>query len=135
MLYLAGPRLFPILGLVLLVPFLGIYWQRVLLSVAVFALLAISWDFLSQSGMVSLGQSLFFGMGAYSAGVMNHNLGIPPFLTIPLAALIGRTISALLLIPVLRLRGIYFAMVTLILPLMLVRIVEATKIFGGGLTV
>jgi branched-chain amino acid transport system permease protein len=33
--------------------------------------------------------------------------------------------------PVLRLRGIYFSMVTLIIPLMLVRIIEATKIFGG----
>jgi len=32
---------------------------------------------------------------------------------------------------VLRLRGVYFSMVTLIIPLMLVRIVEATKVFGG----
>jgi branched-chain amino acid transport system permease protein len=42
----------------------------------------------------------------------------------------------LLLMPVLRLRGIYFSMVTLIFPLMLVRVIEATRIFGGteGLT-
>jgi branched-chain amino acid transport system permease protein len=32
---------------------------------------------------------------------------------------------------VIRLRGIYFAMVTLILPLMLMRLIEATKILGG----
>jgi branched-chain amino acid transport system permease protein len=37
----------------------------------------------------------------------------------------------LFLVPVLRLRGIYFSMVTLVLPLMLVRIIEATRIFGG----
>ena len=36
-----------------------------------------------------------------------------------------------MLLPVLRLRGIYFSMVTLIIPLMLVRVIEATKIFGG----
>jgi branched-chain amino acid transport system permease protein len=48
-----------------------------------------------------------------------------------LAALLGGLVSTLLLLPVLRLRGIYFSMVTLILPLMLVRVIEATKIFGG----
>lgn len=98
---------------------------------AVFALLAISWDILAQSSMVSLGQSLFFGMGAYSAGAMNHVWGLSPFLTIPMATLLGGLISTLLLLPVLRLRGIYFAMVTLIIPLMLARVIEATKIFGG----
>jgi len=81
--------------------------------------------------MVSLGQALFFGCGAYSAGAMNHYWGLSPLLTIPLAAVCGGTISTLLLLPVLRLRGIYFSMVTLILPLMLVRVIEATKIFGG----
>ncbi len=131
MLYLAFPRLLPIVGLIVLSFTLSIYWQKVLLSVSVFALLAISWDILAQSGMVSLGQALFFGMGAYLAGIINHTWGLSPFLTIPLATIFGGFFCTLLLLPVLRLRGIYFSMVTLILPLMLVRIVEATKIFGG----
>jgi len=131
MLYLSTPRLLPIVGCLVLPLVLGIYWQRVLLSVAVFALLAISWDILVQSSMVSLGQALFFGMGAYSAGVLNHYLGLSPFFTIPLATVIGGFMCTALLLPVLRLRGIYFAMVTLIIPLMLTRVIEATKIFGG----
>jgi branched-chain amino acid transport system permease protein len=131
MAYLAFPRLLPIVGCLLLPLLLSGYWQKVLLSVAVFALLAISWDILAQSGMVSLGQALFFGMGAYLAGVFNHYFGWVPFLTIPLATIVGGALCTLLLLPVLRLRGIYFAMVTLIIPLMLVRVIEATKIFGG----
>ena len=131
MLYLAAPRLVPIVGLLALSVLLSPYWQRVLLSVSVFALLAISWDILAQSGMVSLGQALFFGIGAYLAGTMNHYWGWPPYVTLPLATLFGGLISTLFLIPVLRLRGIYFSMVTLVLPLMLVRIIEATRIFGG----
>ncbi len=131
MLYLAFPRLLPIVGLILLSFVLSIYWQKVLLSVSVFALLAISWDILAQTGMISLGQALFFGMGAYLAGIMNHTWGLSPFITIPVATVSGGLFCTLLLLPVLRLRGIYFSMVTLILPLMLVRIVEATKIFGG----
>ncbi len=131
MLYLSAPRLVPIIGLLVLSVALSVYWQRVLLSVSVFALLAISWDILAQSGMVSLGQALFFGTGAYLAGIMNHYWGWPPVVTIPLATIFGGLLCTLLLTPVLRLRGIYFSMVTLVLPLMLVRIVEATRIFGG----
>lgn len=131
MLYLSAPRLLPIVAFLVLPLVLSIYWQKVLLFVAVFALLAISWDILAQSGMVSLGQALFFGMGAYSAGVLNHYWGISPFITIPVATIMGGVICTVLLLPVLRLRGIYFAMVTLIIPLMFVRIIEATKIFGG----
>jgi branched-chain amino acid transport system permease protein len=131
MLYLASPRLLPVIGCLVLPLVLGVYWQKVLLSVAVFALLAISWDILAQTGMVSLGQALFFGVGAYCAGLLNHYWGVSPFITIPVAAIAGGLICTLFLLPVLRLRGIYFSMVTLIIPLMMVRIIEATKIFGG----
>ena len=131
MLYLAAPRLLPIVGLLVLSFALSVYWQRVLLSVSVFALLAISWDILAQTGMISLGQALFFGTGAYLAGIMNHYWGWPPYITIPLATIFGGLLCTVFLIPVLRLRGIFFSMVTLVLPLMLVRIIEATRIFGG----
>jgi branched-chain amino acid transport system permease protein len=131
MLYLAGPRLLPTAVFLLLPLFLGVYWQKVMISVAVFALLAISWDMLAQTGMISLGQALFFGMGAYVSGILNHYFGAPTWIAIPLATVLGGAICTLILLPVLRLRGIYFSMVTLIIPLMLVRIIEATKIFGG----
>jgi branched-chain amino acid transport system permease protein len=131
MAYLAAPRLLPIVLCLLLPIMLGPYWQKVFLSVAVFALLAISWDILAQAGMISLGQALFFGMGAYISGAFNHYLGWSPWLTIPLAAILGGAICTLSLLPVLRLRGIYFSMVTLVFPLILVRVIEATKIFGG----
>ena len=131
MLYLAAPRLLPVVICLILPLILDAYWQKVLLSVAVFALLAISWDLLAQAGMISLGQALFFGMGAYAAGVMNRYAGIHPFITLPAAGIAGGVICTLLLLPVLRLRGIYFSMVTLILPLMFVRLIEATRIIGG----
>jgi len=78
MLYLAGPRVLPVVICLVLPLILNVYWQKVLLSVACFAILAISWDILAQTGMISLGQSLFFGIGAYCAGIMNHYMGIPP---------------------------------------------------------
>ena len=109
MLYLAAPRLIPIFGFLILPLVLGPYWQKVLLSVAVFALLAISWDILAQSGMISLGQALFFGMGAYASGAFNHYFGWHPLIAVPIATIIGGIICTAFLLPVLRLRGIYFS--------------------------
>jgi len=136
MLYVALPPALPVITLLILPLILPPYWQKVVISAAVFALLAMSWDFLVSVGMVSLGQALFFGIGAYLAGAMDHYFGIPIWLSIPLAAILGGLISGVLLLPVLRLRGVYFAMVTLVLPLMLERIIEATGMLGGteGLT-
>lgn len=136
MIYLLLPTAIPVLGLLGMMPFLSEYWREVFISTGIYALLAISWDILMCAGLLSLGQSLFFGIGAYVAGALNHYWGLPPALTILIGTLGGGLLSTIILLPVLRLRGIYFAMVTLVLPLMLSRLVEATRILGGteGLT-
>ncbi len=136
MLYLLVPRAIPVVGLLGVAPFLSPYWKEVFISTAVYALLAISWDLLISAGLVSLGQSLFYGIGSYVAGALNYYWGWSPLFTIPVATVVGGLLCTILLLPVLRLRGIYFAMVTLVLPLMLMRLVEATRILGGteGLT-
>ena len=131
MLYLLAPRLLPIVIILLFIFFATPYWRKVLVSAAMIGILAISWDLLVSTGLVSLGQALIFGTGAYIAGTLNHAWGWPYWITIPIATVGGGLLCSLALVPVLRLRGIYFAMVTLVLPLVLVRVIEATRIFGG----
>jgi branched-chain amino acid transport system permease protein len=133
MLYIAAPRMLPAL-LVLLIPLLSpsAYIERVALITAIYGLLALSWDFIALStGLVSLGQALFFGMGAYLAGLLNLHFGLPPLLTLILATVLGASVCTALLAPCLPLRGIYFAMTTLVYPLLVARIIEATAIVGG----
>lgn len=136
MLYVAVPPALPVVALLALPLILPSYWRDVLVSTCIFAIMAMSWDFLASVGMVSLGQALFFGFGGYAAGCLNHYAGVPIWLTIPLGTVIGGFLCTLLLLPVIRLRGIYFAMVTLVLPLMFGRIIEASGALGGteGLT-
>jgi len=131
--YLTLPRLILIVGMLalpLIVP--GMYWQRVVTIVCIYALLAVSFDFLAHYvGLVSLGGAFFVGAGGYLAAILNSSFGLPPLLTIPIATLAGAAICTMFLLPCLPLRGVYFAIVTLMYPLVLARIIEAMDVLGG----
>lgn len=137
--YLVVPRLVLVLGLLILPLVMpSMYWQKVMVSMGVFGLLAMAFDFLAHYvGLVCLGGALFTGIGAYIAGILNSYFGLPLVLTIPIATLGGGLISTLLLLPCLPLRGIYFAIITIIFPLAVPRIITALNIWGGteGMTV
>jgi len=131
--YLFLPRLVLIVG-ILILPLVmpSMYWQRVISIVCIYALLALSFDFLAHYvGLVSLGGAFFIGTGAYLAAILNTSIGLPPLATIPIATLLGAFICTLLLLPCLPLRGVYFAIVTLMYPLLLSRVIEALDILGG----
>jgi branched-chain amino acid transport system permease protein len=131
--YLLVPRLILILGLLLfplVVP--SMYWQRVISIVCIYGLLALSFDFLAHYvGLVSLGGAFFVGTGGYMAAFLNTTWGVPFFLTIPIATFAGAAICTLCLLPCLPLRGVYFAIVSLMYPLFAHRLIEALDIFGG----
>jgi branched-chain amino acid transport system permease protein len=131
--YLFLPRLM-LIGGMLVLPLVmpSMYWQRVISIVCIYALLALSFDFLAHYvGLVSLGGAFFIGTGGYIAAILNTSFGLPPLLTIPVATLLGACICTLLLLPCLPLRGVYFAIVTLMYPLLLARVIEALNILGG----
>lgn len=132
--YLLTPRLIFVLGFLAL-PFVLShvpYWQRVLSIICIYALLAMGFDLLANYvGLVSLGGGFYIGVGAYTAAILNTKFGLPPLLTVPLAMVIGSAICTVLFIPCLPLRGVYFAIVSLMFPLLAARVIEALDIFGG----
>ena len=131
--YLTLPRLVLIAGmLVLPVAVTSMYWQRVITIACIYVLLALSFDFLAHFlGLVSLGGAFFIGVGGYLAAIFNTYFGWPIFLTIPVATLMGAAFCTLVLLPCLPLRGVYFAIVTLMYPLFMTRLIEALDILGG----
>jgi branched-chain amino acid transport system permease protein len=131
--YLTVPRLVLIVGLLSLpLAMPGMYWQRVVSIVCIYALLALSFDFLAHFvGLVSLGGAFFVGTGSYLTAILNTKLGLSPLVAIPVATLIGGALCTLMLLPCLPLRGVYFAIVTLMYPLFLARVIEALDILGG----
>ncbi len=129
--YLLAPRAGLVLALLLaplLVP--GLYWQRVLGLAGVYALLAISFDFLAERvGLVCIGGAFMIGVGGYISGSLNYYLGMPPVLTIPIGTFGGAVICTLLWLPCLPLRGIYFAVVTFMFPFFATSIILAGGLF------
>jgi len=131
--YLIMPRVVLIGGLLLLPLVLpGLYWPRVITITCIYALLALSFDFLAHYvGLVCLGGAFFVGVGGYIAAILNTSFGLPPLATVPLATLLGACVCTLLMFPCLPLRGVYFAIISLMYPLFAARVIEAFDIFGG----
>jgi branched-chain amino acid transport system permease protein len=65
------------------------------------------------AGQISLGQAAFFGIGAYTTGILTTKLNFPVFVSFPASILLTVLIAFIVGIPTLRLRGHYLAMATL----------------------
>jgi len=106
---------------------------RVLTYASIFAIYAGSWDLLvGFAGRVTLGHSLFFGVSAYTAALLNQHLGLPPYLTIPIGAVAAVLAGLLLSLPALKLRGPYFSLATMAMPIMLAGMIVAFPGVTGG---
>jgi branched-chain amino acid transport system permease protein len=66
-------------------------------------------------GRINIGQGAYALMGGYVSAILVVQYGVSFWLTLPLAGLFCAAISVLIGLPILRLRGVYFAMVTLVL--------------------
>jgi hypothetical protein len=101
-------------GLFLLLPLLGVddYYLHLLIMAGLFFLLAAGMNLLLAAGQLNLGHTAFFGIGAYTSGLLALHFGLSPLLTMPLAAaftaLVGVAVGRLTL----KLRGAYFVLVT-----------------------
>jgi len=109
------------------------YTLRILIFSNIFAIFAVSWDFLSgYTGQVNFGHALFFGVAAYTAAMLNKYLGLQPWATIPIGAIVAVGAGVLMCLPALRLRGPYLSLVTLAFPLILLSVIKAFPDVTGG---
>jgi branched-chain amino acid transport system permease protein len=109
------------------------YTLRILIFSNIFVIFAVSWDFLSgYTGQVNFGHALFFGAAAYTAAMLNKYLGLQPWATIPIGAIVAVGAGMLMCLPALRLRGPYLSLVTLAFPLILLGVIKSFPDVTGG---
>src|SRR6202166_1611838 len=102
-----------VIGLLPMV-FSGSYWRTNLIICAINVLLAVGLDFvLGYAGQLNLGQSAFYGIGAYTSTLLITRLGMPFWFSFICAMLLAGLAGMLLSLFAARLRGHYLAIASL----------------------
>ena len=112
----------------------GAYTLRLGTTVLMYAVLALSWNFIGgMTGYPSFATAAFFGLGAYT-GAVAQKLGVAMWVSWGLAGLLALVFAAALGLALLRLRGHYFAIASLVVAEVLREIINsATDLTGGGM--
>lgn len=98
--------------------------------------LALLWNIVSgYGGQLSLAHGSFFGIGAYAVAYLGTQLNYPILLTIAAGAVVSVVLAVAMTLATLRfrIRGIYFALVTLAVALILRNAVIASDRLGGSI--
>ncbi len=83
------------------------------------------------AGVLNFAGASFFGIGAYTSAVLNARSTVPPLVVLLIGGLLAALIGSLLLLPVLRTRGHYAALVTIAFALLLKAFLEVNDVLGG----
>lgn len=105
--------------------FLDTFLLSFLMLLVMYAALSIGWNILGgYAGYQSFGHVAFLGVGGYTSVWLFADLGIAPYLTAPLGAAVAGLVALVVGYPCLRLKGPYFALVTLIVALAVETVVK-----------
>lgn len=119
----------------LVVPlFINRYWQSVAVLAGIYIILGLSLTVIvGYAGLFQLGHAAFYGIGAYTAAILNLNFDIPILLLLPVSAAVAGLFAFALTKPILHLRGDYLCIVTIAFG-EIVRLSLKNDIFGitGG---
>jgi len=83
------------------------------------------------SGVLNFAGASFFGIGAYTSAVLNAHTAVPTLLVVLIGGVCAALIGSLLLLPVLRTRGHYAALVTIAFALLFKTFLEVNDVLGG----
>ena len=108
-----------------------------LLTIFVLLLIYATWSYsinliTGLTGYVSFGHVVFVGVGAYALGYLVDTWGLDPLVGVAAGAIVGAALAGGIGAVTLRLRGVYFAIATLVTPLAAYHIVASSQALGGG---
>lgn len=106
--------LFILLGLLAVaISFMNSYTIHMVIMVLFYGYCAYTWNFISLVGQLSIGQGAFIGMGAYVSAILVNHWAINPWLAMLVAGIGSVVIAVIIGYPSIRLRGPYFALMTI----------------------
>jgi ABC-type branched-chain amino acid transport system, permease component len=114
---------------------LSTYIMHILILVLTWSVIGMAWNILGgYTGQVSFGHAAFFGVGAYTSGMLYLHFGISAWWGLPVSIIVLTALSLIIGYICLRLRGAYFALATLALgEICRVTAENLVKITGGNM--
>lgn len=124
-----------VIAMLALVPFVldGSYVRHLLILAMVFAIVAASWDLsFGYGGLLNFAHVALFATGIYAYGILAKTFGVNPWLAIVLAGFAAAAVASVMVLPVLRLDGMYVILVTIAFSQILYQIVISQSQITGG---
>ncbi len=110
-----------------------LYRQTVLIFIFVLGTMAVGWNVIAGfTGYVSLGQSAFLGLGAYTTGILSQHVDISPFYLVPLGGIVAAVVAALLGLTIMRSREHAFVISTIAFLFLMQAVALNWRGFTGG---
>ena len=117
-----------ILGMMALPELVSKGTLRTIIFANYLAIFAISWDLLSgRTGYISFGHPFLIGIGAYTSAILTKRFGVDVELAIPIAVVVTMLGGLVVLLPALRIKGSYFALVTLAFMELMYQLVQVIR--------
>jgi branched-chain amino acid transport system permease protein len=114
-------------------PFANSYVLALVVRILLFIALGQSWNIIAGiGGQLSLGHGIFFGIGAYATAILFNSLGITPWLGVWLAAALTAAVAFVIGLATFHLRGIYFALATVVISLAIEKLARFYADLTGG---
>ena len=109
------------------------YFRHLLILSMVFAIVAASWDLsFGYGGLLNFAHVAMFAVGIYAYGILAKTYGLNPWLAILMGGLIAAMVAAVMLLPVLRLDGMYVILVTIAFSQIIYQVVISQSDITGG---
>ena len=90
------------------------YILHILIMISIYSILSLSLNLpVGYTGLLSLAQAAFYGIGAYAATLLMMKVGINFFIALAIAVILSATFSLLVSYPSIRLKGDYFILASL----------------------
>src|ERR1700688_4402748 len=83
------------------------------------------------AGVLNFAGASFFGIGAYTSAVLNSHTALPHLVVLAIGGFLAALVGSLLVVPVLRTRGHYAAVVTIAFALLFKTFLEVNDVLGG----
>ncbi len=116
-----------------LLPFVNNYIIAATVRALIFISLGQAWNIVAGiGGQLSLGHSVFLGLGCYTTGILFNRYGIPPWIGGFVAMLLSLAVALVMGSMTLRMRGVFFALATVAVSLALVQLSRHFVDLTGG---